>query len=123
MNIEKTMEFILDSQAKTEERFTKFQKTIEFILDNQAKIEERFAKADGRFAKSERRLDRIERVLAQTNRVVAGLARSGVSLRSDVRTLQKFRVRTEENLAEITDKLIVLIDIVDKSHGRNGSAR
>ena len=108
MNIEKTMEFILGMQAKAEERW--------------AKSEERWAKADGRFAKSERRMDRIERVLAQTNRVVASLARSGVSLRSDVRTLQKFRVRTEENLAEITDKLNALIDIVDKSHG-NGSAR
>ena len=99
------------------------EKTMAFILDMQAKTEERFAKSEERFAKSERRLDRIERVLAQTNRVVAGLARSGVSLRTDVRKLQKFRARTEENLAEITDKLNALIDIVDKSHGRNGSAR
>jgi hypothetical protein len=95
MNIEKTMEFILGMQAKAEERW----------------------------AKSERRMDRIERVLAQTNRVVAGLARSGVSLRSDVRKLQKFRARTEENLAEITDKLNALVDLVNKSLRRNGGGR
>ena len=52
MNVEKTMPFILDMQAKGEERWVKadgrlarFDKTIEFILDNQAKTEERFAKA------------------------------------------------------------------------------
>ena len=98
------------------------EKTMEFILHMQARAEERWAKAEERFARSERRLDRIERVLAQTNRVVAGLARSGVSLRSDVRKLQEFRARTEENLAEITDKLNALIDIVDKPHRRNGRA-
>ncbi len=102
------------------------EKTMEFILDMQAKCEERWAKADERFAKSERRLDRIEGILAQTNHVVASLARYGVSFRSDVRELQKFRARsekwqakTDENLAEITDKLNGLIDFSDKFRTRS----
>ncbi len=99
------------------------EKTIEFILDMQAKSEERFAKADARADRADRRMDRLERITKQ-------LVRSGLSLRSDVRELQKFRLRaekfqarTEENLAEITDKLDALIDVVDKSIRRNGGAR
>jgi hypothetical protein len=75
-------------------------------------------------------LDRIERIFAQTNRVVVGLARSGLSLRSDVRELQKFRARserfqarTDENLVEIPDKLDALIDVVGESLRRNGGGR
>jgi uncharacterized coiled-coil protein SlyX len=123
MNIEKTIEFILDNQAKAEERwakaegrFAKFEKTIEFILDNQAKAEERSNK-------SERRLDRLERMVAQNNRLVARLARAGVTLRSDVRRHERAITRTEENLAEATDKLNALIDVVDKSLRRNGGGR
>jgi hypothetical protein len=91
------------------------EKTIEFILDMQAKAEERFAKAEERFVKSERRLDRMERVVAQNNRLVARLARAGVALRSEVRRHERAIVRIEENLAEATDKLNVLIDIVEKN--------
>jgi L-lactate utilization protein LutB len=82
------------------------EKTMEFILDMQAKNEERWAKAD-------RRMDRLERLVER-------LARSGLSLRSDVQELKKFRRRTEQNLAEITEKLDALIDVVDKSIRRNG---
>ena len=92
------------------------EETIESILDIQAKAEARADRAD-------RRMDRLETVVKQ-------LVRSGLSLRSDVRELQKFRARsekfqarTEENLAEITNKLDALIDIVDKSIRRNGGAR
>ena len=109
MNVEKTIEFILEMQAKTEARF--------------GKTEERFARAEARADRADRRMDRLERV-------VKGLVRSGVSLRSDVRDLQKWRAqsekfhaRTEENLAEITGKLDALIDIVDKTLRRNGGKR
>jgi len=92
------------------------EKTIEFILDMQAKSEERFAKAEARADRADRRMDRLENVVKQ-------LVRSGLSLSSDVRKLEKFRARTEENLAEITDKLDALIDVVDRSIRRNGGAR
>ena len=67
-----------------------------------------------------RRLDRLERSIAQTDVTVRRLVRYGVSLRSDVRRLDeamtrlaKAQVRTEVNLAEATDKLNGLIDVVD----------
>jgi septal ring factor EnvC (AmiA/AmiB activator) len=75
-----------------------------------------------------RRLDRIERAVAnlerstaQTDRMVRNLVRYGVSLRRDVRRLDdtmnrlaKAQARTEDNLAEATDKLNGLIGVVDK---------
>jgi len=89
------------------------EKTIEFILETQAKWEERWVKNEERWAKAERLVERF--------------ARAGVSLRRDVREvrnevqeLKEFRRRTEQNLAEITEKLDALIDVVDKSIRRNG---
>jgi hypothetical protein len=58
-------------------------------------------------------MDRLERLSEP-------LVRSGLSLRSDVLELKEFRRRTEQNLAEITEKLEALIDVVDKSIRRNG---
>lgn len=91
---------------------------MEFILRQQGRFEANFAKANTR-------LDRIERVLAQNNRLVARLARTGVTLRSDVRRHERaiarhdeFLARHEQTMAEIEDKLNALIDIVDKQ-GRN----
>ena len=99
------------------------EKTIEFILNNQARAEERWARAEERSNRSERRLDRLERMVAQNNRLVARLARAGVTLRSEARRHERAITRIEENLAEATDKLNALIDVVDKSLRRNGGGR
>ena len=95
------------------------QKTMEFMLEQQARFE-------ANFAKSSARLDRIERVVAQNNRLVARLASAGVGLRSDVRRHErainrheKFLARHEQTMAEIEDKLNALIDIVDKQRRKN----
>ena len=93
------------------------ERTIQFLLKNQARIDARmdakFAKADARFVKAEKRLDRLEQVVAQNNRIVRQLVRYGVSLRSDVR-------RIDKALAETDEKLNALIDIVDQRIRRNG---
>ena len=93
------------------------ERTIQFLLKNQARIDARmdakFAKADARFVKAEKRLDRFEQVVAQNNRIVSQLVRYGVSLRSDVR-------RIDKALAETDEKLNALIDIVDQRIRRNG---
>ena len=96
------------------------EKSVEFILHSQARSE---ARAD----RAEQRMDRLESAIAQNIRIVKGLVRAGLSLRSGARELQryraaseKFRAQTEQNLAEITRKLDALIDIVDKSIRRNG---
>jgi hypothetical protein len=96
------------------------EKTIEFIMEHQAQAEVR--------------MERLERAISQTNSVVNQLVRYGVSLRSDVRRLDKAMARlaevhaeTDEKLnalvevhAETDGKLNVLIDLVDKTIRRNG---
>ena len=57
----------------------------------------------------------MERMVGQNNRLVSRLAGAGVTLRSDVRRHERAITRIEENLAEATDKLNGLIDIVNKS--------
>jgi nanoRNase/pAp phosphatase (c-di-AMP/oligoRNAs hydrolase) len=100
------------------------EKTMEYILEQQARFEANLARTDVKherdYARSSRRLDRIEQVLKQTNRVVGKLASSGVSLRSDIRRHEKAIAKHEEMMEEIEDKLNGLIEVVDKSLRRNG---
>ena len=127
MDVERTIEFLLKNQARMDARFdAKF-----------AKADQRFAQAEKRFAQAEKRLDRLERGLAQNNRIVTQLARSGVTLRSDVRRteknlaegaerisqIEKNLAKVSESLSEIDDKLNALIDIVDRQIRGNGRQR
>jgi uncharacterized coiled-coil protein SlyX len=102
-------------------------RTIEFLLENQARMDARFdakfAKADQRFAQAEKRLDRLERGLAQNNRIVAQLARSGVTLRSDVRRTERTLAEIAESMSEMDGKLSALIDFVDRQTRGNGQQR
>jgi hypothetical protein len=100
------------------------EKTIDFLLKNQARMDARF---EAKFAKADERLSRLERVVATNNRVVTRLVRYGVSLRSDVRRLDKALIRiaeaqakSAEKMVEIEEKLDGVIDIIDKSIRRNG---
>jgi len=61
-------------------------------------------------------------VVRLNNRVVTRLVRYGVSLRSDVRRLDKAMARVNEKLAETDDKLNALVDVVDKMIRRNGGS-
>jgi len=100
------------------------ERTIHFLLKNQARMDARmdakFAKADARFIKAEKRLDRLEQVVAQNNRIVSQLVRYGVSLRSNVRRIDRALADLAEKQAETDEKLNALIDIVDQSMRRNG---
>jgi uncharacterized coiled-coil protein SlyX len=102
-------------------------RTIEFLIKNQARMDARFdakfAKADQRFVQAEKRLDRLERVVAQNNRIVTQLARSGVTLRSDVRRTERNLAEITESLSEIDGKLNTLVDIVDRQIRGNGRQR
>jgi hypothetical protein len=91
LNVEKTIEFLLQQQARFDA--------------NQARFEENQAKLEANFAKADRRLDRIERGLAQNNRLVARPARTGVTLRSDVRRHEKAVARHDRMMGGIEDKL------------------
>jgi len=100
-----------------------FEKTIDFLLKNQARMDARF---EAVFNRADQRLNRMESVVRTNNRIVAGLARYGVSLRSDVRRLEKALIRVaeaqakgDEKLVEVEEKLNGVIDIVDKLTRRN----
>jgi len=112
MDIDKTMEFILEQQARFEENQAKFE-------ENQVKFEENFLRADERFAKAEKRLDRLDRLMSQ-------MARMGLRFRNQLRRSQveseKRLAILEEKMSETTDKLNALIDVVDKTL-RNGKER
>jgi uncharacterized protein HemX len=117
------------------------EQTIEFLLKNQARMDARmdakFAKAEQRFAQAEKRLDRLERVVAQNSRLMTRLTRYGVSLRSDVRKIEKNLAevaerslvteknlsKASESLSEADDKLNALIDFVDRHIRGNGKEK
>ena len=96
------------------------ERTIEFLLKNQARLD---ARMDAKFAKAEKRFERIERVVAQNNRITSRLVRFGVSLRSDIRRIDKALAATDEKLAETDAKLNALIDIVDQNIRGDGQPR
>jgi len=58
--------------------------------------------------------------MGQNNRIVADLARYGVSLRSDVRRIDRTLVRMAVSHAETDEKLNALIDFVDRQSRGNG---
>ncbi|MGH9327671.1 MAG: hypothetical protein ACRD2B_13460 [Terriglobia bacterium] len=120
MNIERTMEFILQQQAKFEARFAR----------SEEKSERDIARSSRRMDRVEHDLARTQQVLKQTNRVVAKLASTGVSLRGDIRRHEKAIAKHEEMVArhdlmmqEMEGKLNALIDIVDRSIRHNGDKR
>ena len=108
MDVERTIAFLLEEDARNDLRW--------------AKADERWAKADARWAVADARLSRLEQVVRLNNRVVTRLVRYGVSLRSDVRRLDKAMARVNEKLAETDDKLNALVDVVDKMIRRNGGS-
>ena len=100
------------------------EKTIDFLLKNQARMDARF---EAKFAKADERLTRLEQVVATNNRVVGRLTHYGISLRSDVRRLDKALIRiaeaqakSETKMVEIEEKLDGLIGVVDQSIRRSG---
>ena len=110
MDVEKTIEFLLENQARFDAR----------MEANFAKAEERFAKAEVRFTKAEKRMDRVERVVAQ-------LSAAGLRFRNEIRRTQLDTDRQLKTLAErqaaTDDKLDALIDIVDKTIRRNNGRK
>jgi hypothetical protein len=104
MDVERTMEFILELQAKNQERVAN-------LLTAQENAEKRAGI-------SEKRLDRLEKLLAQLGRL--GVAsRTRLNSRADEHEKwfakqQAVLDRVDEKLEEATDKLNALIAVVDR---------
>ena len=108
MDVERTMEFILEQQARNQAMLA------EMITENR----ERARESAERGAVIDRRLDRLERTLAR-------LARLGVKSRSKIngrlddhdRWFAKHQVvheKLDQTLSEVGDKLNALIGYVDR---------
>ena len=100
------------------------ERTMEFSLNQQAKFEANFAKADQRFLKAEKRLDRVDRVVAQlasaSLRFRKQIRRSQIEADRQLKALRELSHGTAEKLDETADKLNTLIGVVDKFIRRNG---
>ena len=92
-----------------------FEKTMQFILETQAQMEATAAKNK---AASNRRIARIERALTQTSRVVAGLASSDISVRGHIRRHEKRLARHKVLMVGIGNKLHRIGQKLDRMGGR-----
>ena len=93
------MQFILDSQARTEA-----------ILMGLA---ERHQEWEKRQAVSEKRLDRLERVVARMARIGLGWRNA---LKKQIQEHDRVLAQVDQNLRECSDKLNGLIGYVDGPH-------
>ena len=97
MDVERTMEFILQTQAQTQETLRETQDTLREM-----------AVAGKR---TDQRLDRLERFVKTLSR--AG-ARARNRLSRSAEEHEKWLKDVDQKIAEITDKLNGLIDVVDR---------
>jgi chromosome segregation ATPase len=88
MDVEKTIEFILDLSAKTEQRFAQNEERFTKFEERFARIEENFAKADGR-------LTRLEDYLVKANGRFGRLENNFVRLEENFAKLQESFARAE----------------------------
>src|SRR5882724_11106375 len=98
MDVERTMEFILQMQAKSGERMARYDQM-------QAKSEERMAKYDERMAKSEERMAKFDKRLEATRKIVeigmklmVRLDKKQIELRDEVKALAQQHRKTERTL-------------------------
>jgi len=100
------------------------ERTMEFSLNQQAKFEANFAKADQRFLKAEKRLDRVDRVVAQlasaSLRFRKQIRRSQIEADRQVKAIGAKLEETAEKRDETADKLNALSDVVGKIVRPNG---
>ena len=101
MDVERTMQFILDCQAKAEIRM--------------AKMDERMAKMDERMAKMEARIDRMEIRFDKRINAITKIVQTGMKMLAEtqgaVKELAVAQKRTEEKFQAFVDSM---------NRGRNG---
>jgi predicted nucleic acid-binding Zn-ribbon protein len=100
MNVEKTMEFILQQQAKAEVQMAA-------MREQQERAEKRQAKTDQQLAKTERQIAAIQKL------IVAGM-KMIVKQGASIKQLTEAQKVTETKLQRLIDAL---------RHGGNGSGR
>jgi len=108
MNVEKTMQFILDMQAQ--------------LTASAQKHDERLSRLESVAAQHDERLTRLEASVATVTDLVGRLAQAEIRLVERMDRLAQEMERLGESQAYTDQRLNALIDIVDKLIQRNGSA-
>ncbi|PYR98897.1 MAG: hypothetical protein DMG15_08580 [Acidobacteria bacterium] len=100
MDIERTIQFILESQAKTEIRMQQWQERADRSDAHMQQWEARIERSDARVAAMEKRLDRrmdaITKLLQQGMHIL-------VKNQSEIAELRKAQRRTDTKLAELAE--------------------
>jgi uncharacterized coiled-coil protein SlyX len=91
-------------------------KTMQFILDTQARLEATASQHDERLARLETSLARLETSVSTLTDLVGHLAQA------EIRLVERMD-RLAESQAHTDQRLNILIDVVDKLVHRNGSPR
>jgi hypothetical protein len=92
------------------------EKTMQFILDTQARLEATASQHDERLTKLETSLARLETSVSTVTDLVGRLAQA------EIRLVERME-RLAESQAHTDQRLDILIDMVDKLVHRNGSPR
>jgi septal ring factor EnvC (AmiA/AmiB activator) len=90
------------------------EKTMQFILDTQARLEATASQHDERLTKLETSLARLETSVSTVTDLVGRLAQAEIRLVERMDRLAESQAHTDQRLG-------VLIDVVDKLVRRNGS--
>jgi len=99
------------------------EKTMQFILDTQARLEATASQHDERLAKLETSLARLETSVARLETSVSALTDLvGRLAQAEIRLVERMD-RLAESQAHTDQRLDILIDVVDKLVRRNGSPR
>ncbi|MGH9327106.1 MAG: hypothetical protein ACRD2B_10565 [Terriglobia bacterium] len=120
MDVEKTIEFLLENQARfdarmeanfdrAEARFIQAEKRMDQAENRMDEAEKRMDRAEKRMDRAEKRLDRVERIVAQ-------MATVGLKFRNEMRRAE---MRHERKIAEIDHKLNA--SKTTRRNGRKGS--
>ena len=111
MDVERTMEFILQTQAQTQETLRETQETLRETQETLRETQDTLREMAVAGKRTDQRLDRLERFVKTLSR--AG-ARARNRLSRSAEEHEKWLKDVDQKIAEITDKLNGLIDVVDR---------
>jgi len=113
MDVERTMEFILQQQARTEAAMARTDAAMTRTEAAIAALTGRAAKTDARAAKTDARLDRLSRKVD----AIAALLEAGI------RRVMKYEVKTERRFAEMAEAQRKLTEDVRRWGRRSANGR
>jgi septal ring factor EnvC (AmiA/AmiB activator) len=98
MDVERTMEFILEMQAKAEERMAKHDAEMAKADARMAKADARMAKADARMAKNDRQIEALGKIVKVGMRKLGNHEKEIKDVWRSIKALSEEHRKTERSL-------------------------